>query len=290
VPEGFVNVEALLRSQFDLLTRAERQIAGVLLEDFPVLGLASISELAQKAQVSPPTVVRMVQKLGFEGYGEFQEALRAELSAKISDPIRKHERWTRDAPDSHILNRFAASVTDNLRHTLGLIDTEQFDTLAHRLADPERSVFVLGGRITGSLAGYFFKHLQVIRPHVRLLGDSPGVWPHDLLNTRPGDLVVMFDIRRYENVLLRFAELAHGQSLEIALLTDQWGSPVSRFATYRFNCHIEAPSAWDSGVAILVIVEALIARVQEMTWDTSKPRMEALENMFDRTGLFRKFT
>lgn len=290
MPGGFANVEALIRSRLDTLTRAERQIANALLEDFPMLGLASISEVAQRAGVSPPTVVRMVQKLGFEGFGEFQDALRAELSAKISDPIRKRERWARDAPDSHMLNRFAAAVTDNVRHTLRLIDTEQFDALARRLADQQHSVFVLGGRITGSLAGYFFKHLQVIRPHVRLLGDSPAVWPHDLLNVHPGDIVVMFDIRRYENVLLRFAELAHDQSVEIALFTDQWGSPVSKYASYRFNCHIEAPSAWDSSVVILVVVEALIAQVQELTWKTSKPRMEALEGMFDRTGLFRKFT
>ncbi len=290
MPEGFANVEALIRSQFDTLTRAERQIANALLEDFPMLGLSPLGEVAQRAQVSSPTVVRMVQKLGFEGFGEFQDALRAELSAKISDPIRKRERWTHDAPDSHVLNRFAAAVTDNLRHTLRLIDTDQFDTLAQRLADQRHSVFVLGGRITGSLAGYFFKHLQVIRPHVRLLGDSPAVWPHDLLNTRRGDIVVMFDIRRYENVLLKFAELAHGQSIDVALFTDQWGSPVSKFATYRFNCHIEAPSAWDSSVAILVVVESLIAQVQELTWKTSRPRMESLEKMFDKTGLFRKFT
>ena len=96
--------------------------------------------------------------------------------------------------------------------------------------------------------------------------------------------------RRYENVLLKFAELAHGQSIDVALFTDQWGSPVSKFATYRFNCHIEAPSAWDSRVAILVVVESLIAQVQELTWKTSRPRMESLEKMFDKTGLFRKFT
>jgi DNA-binding MurR/RpiR family transcriptional regulator len=288
--EAFANVEQLLRARFDGMTRAERQIVTVLLEDFPMLGLSSVSEVAQRADVSAPTVVRMVQKLGFEGYGEFQEALRAELSAKISDPIRKRERWAREAPDSHVLNRFAATVTDNLRQTLGLIDTAQFDEVATRLADLERGVFILGGRITGSLADYLFKHLQVIRPRVRLLGDSPAVWPHDLLNAERGDLVVIFDIRRYENVLLKFAELAQAQGLDIALLTDRWGSPVSRHARYRFNCHTEAPSTWDSNVALLAIAEALVAQVQELTWATSKPRMEALEEMFDRTGLFRKFT
>jgi DNA-binding MurR/RpiR family transcriptional regulator len=290
VVDAPANVETLIRQRMESLTRAERQLAHVLLEDFPALGLGSATQLAEQARVSVPTVVRMAQKLGFEGFAEFQMALRTELSAKISDPIRKRERWARDAPDSHILNRFAASVADNLRHTLGFLDTDQFDACVRRLADESRTVYVLGGRITSSIAGYLFKHLQVMRPRVHLLGESPALWPHDLLNMTPGDLVVIFDIRRYENVLLRFAELSSDRGVDIALITDQWGSPVSRFARYRFNCQIEAPSAWDSNVALLVLAEALIAEAQELNWENCRARMEALEQMFDRTGLFRKFS
>ena len=64
MPEQYHNIEALLRASFDLLTRAERQIANALLEDFPVLGLSSITQVAHKAGVSNPSVVRMVRKLG----------------------------------------------------------------------------------------------------------------------------------------------------------------------------------------------------------------------------------
>ena len=94
-------IEGLLQSHFESFTRAERQLANALLEDYPLSGLVSITAVAQSAGVSAPTVVRMVQKLGFEGFGEFQEALRVELSARISDPIRKRESWAADAPGSH---------------------------------------------------------------------------------------------------------------------------------------------------------------------------------------------
>lgn len=289
MPGTFTNIEELLRSSFEILTRAERQIANALLDDYPVLGLSSITQVAQRAGVSAPSVVRMVQKLGFDGFSDFQDTLRAELSAKITDPIRKHEQWARHAPGSHILNRITDAVMANLRQSLDRIDAARFDQLASAMADDRRRLYLIGGRITASLADYLFKHLQVMRPEVRLLGDAPGVWPHDLLNMRAGDVVVVFDIRRYENVLLKFAELAHRKSAVLALFTDQWGSPVSRYASYRFNCHVEAPSAWDSSVAILLLVEALIAEVQALTWDRSKSRMQELESMFDRTGLFRKF-
>lgn len=48
--------------------------------------------------MSVPTVARMVQKLGFKGYPEFQAELREELRAKVKGPIAKHDTWAGGAP------------------------------------------------------------------------------------------------------------------------------------------------------------------------------------------------
>ena len=283
-------IEDRLRAAGERLTRAERQVAAALFEDYPVSGLGSITALAQAADVSTPTVLRLVHKLGFDGFGAFQEALRAELSARMSGPIAKRALWSAEAPGSHILNRFAEAVTANLRGTMAQVDPGAFDAAAARIADPARRVHVTGGRITGALADYLFTHLQVIRPGVTQLGTAPGVWPHYLLDMAEGDVVVIFDIRRYETVLERLAELAHARGAEIILFTDQWGSPVGRLAAQRFAGRVEAPSAWDSTVSLLLLLEALVAAVQEAGWEASRARMEALEGIFDQTRLFRKVT
>jgi len=279
----------MIRARFESLTRAEKQIAIVLLENYPAAGLASVTTVAQAARVSTPTVVRMVQKLGFEGFADFQQRLREELSARISDPIQKHAAWSREAPVSHLLNRFSEAVEGNLRQTVAQIDPATFDAVAALLADAERRVYVAGGRITRSIGDYLFNHLQVIRPGVVQIGATPGVWPHFLLDASAGDLLVLFDIRRYENTLLRLADIAHERGLEIVLFTDQWSSPIAKLARHKFNCRVEAPSAWDSNVAILLVVETLISAAQELCWSASETRMKALESMFDQTRLFRKF-
>ena len=283
-------VAEALRSQFDALTRAERQLADTLLAHYPVAGLASITALADQAQVSTPTVARLVKKLGFTGYPDFQASLRGELEATISSPIAKHERWAEGAPDTHILNRFAEAVMTNMQRTLGRIDTESFDAVAGLLADAERHVYVAGGRITGSLADYVFTHLQVIRDRLSLVPANANTWPHDLINMREGDVLLVFDIRRYETDLVRLAELARRRGVVVVLFTDQWGSPASKHAQHVFNCRIEAPSAWDSSVVTLFVVEALIAAVETLRWEATRGRMRELEELFDRTRLFKKFT
>jgi len=279
-----------LQSKFDTLTRAERQLADAIMENYPVSGLGSITSVAEKAEVSTPTVARLVQKLNFKGFPEFQKQLRKELEAKISGPIAKHDKWAGNAPDTHILNQFTDAVMQNIKKSLSQIDPAIFDAACKLLADEERSVYVVGGRITRALADYFFLHMQVVRPNVTHIQSISNAWPHYLLNVKKGDVIVIFDVRRYENSTLKLAEMAAAKGAEIILLTDQWISPISKFTDLVFGSRIVVPSAWDSSVTSLLLLETILAEVQGLIWPQTRRRMQELEDMFDETKFFRKFT
>lgn len=284
-----LTVAERIRSKFERLTRAERQLANAILENYPVSGLGSITTIAEASDVSTPTVVRMAKKLGFAGFPQLQAALRVELEATLSNPIAKHNLWAENAPDTHILNRFADAVMENMRQTLRQIEPETFNAVAQVLSEPERAVHVVGGRISRSLADYFFTHMQVVRSGLTLVASNSNTWPHYVLNMNEGDVLVVFDVRRYEHDILRLAEMAASRGVILVLFTDQWGSPASKFATYSFHSRIEAPSAWDSSVVTMFIVEAMISAVETLTWDETKDRMKTLEDLFDHTKMFRKF-
>ncbi len=277
-----------LHAAFDGLTPAERQLAAHLRRNYPVAGLASITRLARAAGVSSPTVLRLVQKLSFRGYPEFQAALREELAAQLVSPLAKHERWSGAAPEGHLLNRFAAAVAGNLQATLSQIDPAEFDGCAALLADPRRRVLAVGGRITHALADYLCTHLSLIRPEVVLIRDAATDWPPALLDLRPGDVLLVFDIRRYERAVLALVEMAAGLGAEVMLFTDQWVSPASAHAGRVFAAHVEAPSAWDSNSVLMVLVETLLAAVQARTHDETRARMARLEELYEQSRQLRR--
>jgi DNA-binding MurR/RpiR family transcriptional regulator len=283
-----VTVSDVINAHFSVLTRAEKQLAATLLDNYPVSGLGSITTVAENAGVSTPTVARMVQKLGFRGFPDFQQRLHQELEATISNPISKHDRWAANAPGAHILNRFADTTINNLRASLAQLETAEFDGAAAMIADRKRNIYLVGGRITGALADYFFTHLQVIRSGVTRIAANSSSWPHYVLDMRKGDVLILFDIRRYEQEMETLARIARDRGVEIILFTDQWGSPVAKSARRVFRIQIEAPSAWDSSVIILFAVEALIDAVHSSIWDETRDRMKTLENLFDSTRLFRR--
>lgn len=281
-------IEERMRAALADLTRAERQLATHVLRNYPVAALGSITVLAKAAEVSTPTVVRLVQKLGFKGYPDFQGALRGEVEAMLVSPLAKHDRWAGGVPETHVLNSFADAVVANLQATFAQIDHAEFDAAAALLADPERRIFALGGRITHAIADYFVTLMKVVRPEVTLMSDMSSTWPPALLDMGRGDVLLVFDIRRYENVVLQVVELAVEQGAEVVLITDRWISPAAAHARHTFSCQIEAPSAWDSTVSVLVLVETLLAAVQSLTWDSTAERMKRLEHLYARSRFFRR--
>lgn len=206
----------------------------------------------------------------------------------LVSPLAKHDRWAGGAPDTHILNRFADAVVQNLQATLRQIDHAEFDAAARLLADPGRAVYVIGGRITHALADYFVTLMKVVRPQVTLLSGLSNTWPPALLDMKAGDVLVVFDIRRYENSVLQLVELAVEQGAEVILVTDRWVSPAAVHARHTLVAHIEAPSAWDSTVSITVLVETLLALVQTLTWAETEARLKRLEALYDRSRFFRR--
>ena len=273
----------------DAMTPSERQLVNTLLDDYPIVGLSSITDLADAASVSTTTVTRMLQKTGFDGFPQFQAALRSELKEMISDPIAKRRVWRHELPDEHILNRYSRQALDNQQRSLDDVNPEDFDQLCQLLKAPDRTIFVAGGRITSALANYLYLHLQMLRPNVRLV-PTGGSWPQDLLDVQKGDVVIIFDVRRYENTTLQMAQMCESRGAEIILFTDQWRSPIHRIARKTFSGRIVVPSAWDSCLPLLMLIECTIAALQEMMWTSVKDRMDDLETMFDQTKLFRKFT
>ncbi|MCK4708863.1 MAG: MurR/RpiR family transcriptional regulator [Gammaproteobacteria bacterium] len=282
------SIDELIRIQFNDFKPAERKIANHLLRNYPMAGLVSITELSTACEVSTPTVMRTLKRIGFTSFISFQKTLKAELSKSLSDPIAKHGQWATGTPKEHILNQSAESVVSNLRDTMNQISFETFDQVVDLLADQNRSLHLAGGRITHSFSDYLGTHLEVIRKSVFKLTLSVSLWSHHLLNIEKGDVLVVFDVRRYEADLFSLVELAKKKDAIIVLFSDQWLSPIARYSDYTFPIRIEAPSGWDSGVATLFVIEALITAVESKLWPEASKRIQELEDAFDYTGRFKQ--
>ena len=214
-----------LREHYNTFSPTERKVARVLLNQYPIVGLETIAQWAQKAAVSGPSVLRLVNKLGFDSYTGFQEALRLELDAQLQSPLLRRDPNT-EAPQQGFVHNFTQNIQKLLQQTAQHLLTEDFDTVVDWLAQPRHRLWLLGGYITGPLAEYFCNHLQTIRGQVSLLRPVARTWADSLVDMGKNDVIIVFDIRRYWPELKPLMKLASERKCKLILITDQWTSPL----------------------------------------------------------------
>lgn len=277
---GSSTIAEQVRARMQAFTATERKAAHVLLATYPLAGLEPVAEFAGRAGVSAPTILRFIGRLGMASYPDFQKRLREELESQLKPPLKKSGyRPGPEHDERNGLSRFRTALGDNLDQTFAHLPPGEFDAVVDLLADGRRSVYLIGGRFTDPLARYMWAHLRIIRPKVLHMAGQVENWRDQILDMRRGDVFVVFDMRRYQNDIVRLARLAARHHVKIVLITDQWLSPVSRVASHILSAHISVPSNWDSNTAVLGLVEALLAAVTDRLQNTAWRRIERIEEL-----------
>lgn len=257
---------------------SERKVAQTLIANYPLAGLKTVAQFSQDAGVSSPTVLRFVTRIGFQHYGEFQATLKEELGAQLQSPLARSERLAQRT-DDNTTSAFVRAIKENIEETFAHVSDAQIDAIATLLGDRKRSVYLVGGRFTDPVARYAAAHLRIIRPHVVHLSGQESSWRDRLLDMTRSDVLVLFDIRRYQQSLVRFAEAAAKRRVAVVLFTDQWLSPVSRIARHVVAARTSVPSPWDSSATLFILVEALLGKITENSAPASVKRIRQMERM-----------
>ncbi|HVT50232.1 MAG TPA: MurR/RpiR family transcriptional regulator [Dongiaceae bacterium] len=275
---GPSSIEERVRQELQALSEAERRVAHALLGEYPIAGLETVAKFAKRAGTSGPTILRFIGRLGFANYAEFQDALRSEIHISLQGPLTRYPTMPR-GEQSGLFDQVTEAICKSVAGAAQNVRRGDFAQIVNRLSDLDRNIFLLGGRFSWMLASYFHHYLRELRPGTRIVRDSSAAWADYLLDVRKGDVLIVFDFRRYQKDVLEFARGAHAQGAEIVLITDIWYSPITTLAKFVLACPVSIPSAFDTGVPGLAMVEILTAGVIERLGGRAKDRIAGLETL-----------
>lgn len=271
------SVAELISERIDTMPAGERRAAQTLIASYPLIGLKTVAEFSQQAGVSSPTILRFVARLGFQNYPEFQSALQDELAAQLQSPASRTTAAPSPLPASTV--PIVETVLENIRETFRHVSNRQLSDIVDQLANSRSHIYLVGGRFTDPLARYMAAHLNLIRPNVTHLVGQESLWRDRLIDIGKRDTVLIFDIRRYQDSLVRFAEKAHQRGATIILFTDQWLSPIARFARHVIAGRTAVPSAWDSTASLFVATETVVGALTQKLEDESAKRIREIEDL-----------
>jgi DNA-binding MurR/RpiR family transcriptional regulator len=267
-----------LRSRRAELTPAELRVAQALLRDYPAAGLQPVAALAAAADVSAPTVLRLIAKLGLGGYPQLQRTLRAELSTRAAGPLQAYPADLSADPQTT-----SAALARAVEESLTDQDPAELAAAVDLIADPARTVIMTGGRFSATLALHLGTHLAMLRPGVQVIGAAETDRATALLDVDAMTTLVVFDYRRYQRDTVAFGRVAAEAGAAVIVCTDPYLSPLSPVASVLLTSRVDGPSPFLTLVPAFALVETLVLGVVERGGAVSQQRIATYEKLRSQT-------
>jgi len=257
-----------------LLTPGERRVAEVVARGPELVGFGTVADIARASGTSGPTVLRLAQKLGFDGFAAMQADVQVEMESRLRPAVER----IRDVGElEHAVARTLDRSLTAVQRTLEQVDIASFDRAVDLLAGRARHVYVLSGEASGGVARMAADGLELLRPGVSLVTGSPVGVAKRLAHVRPADVVLAIDVRRYEQWVVDAVTAVAVRGASIVAVTDSPLSPLADRSAERFLVRAEGPGPFDSHVGTLALLDALVAGVADALRTAATKRLDAVE-------------
>ena len=279
-----------LTEEWDALTPEAQKAARYVLENPNDVGVSTVREIAEAANVKPNTFVRMARQVGFEGYEDFRAPFREAIrNGAVSFPDRA--RWLQDIRKSDDLGGRYADMAEgairNLEETFAGIDAEALKFAAEAIW-ASRQVFTLGVGVNNANARNFtyLASTGMVQFHAI---PRPGSTPtDDLAWADERDVLIAMSMRPYRTEVVAAIEVAREQGTIIIGLSDSPASPVIRAADHGFVVAVDTPQFFPSSVSTIALLETLLSFVIAVASEEIVERVEKFHDRRHQLGIYVK--
>ena len=273
--------------RMDELTPAERKVARTLLARYPAAGLESTAALAAAAGTSKPTVLRLLARLGFGSYPDFQERLRAEVTRSMSASPLSRAQARRSAPSGDSI--FLRAVQRRAGLVTRLPDTVppgEIERAVSLLAGRPKHVVISGGYFSRLIARMLAMQLDQLIPGVDYADEPLGADVGMYLRAGRDSVAIVFDLRRHELAAKEVVSMAKARGASVILITDESLSPSAEEADIVLPVAVDG-IPFDSFAALLVLTESLVDAIFHSAGEAAIERMADWERSVHIGRAFR---
>ena len=271
-----MNILETIRSNLDEMTRSERQVASFYLENPNEFAFCTLDAIARKVDTSTTSVLRFCRKLGYEGYKDFQAAVRAQISnlPQLPDKYRRTVAHT-DNMLLHMMSRDIRCVEDTVRDLSNTAMTQAVKDIAQ-----SDRVYTFGMRESFALSHYSYTRLLSVRPGVEQLRAGVNGEVENLLGIGKNDVCLAFLFHRYTRQAVQILGWLHDRGCKVILVTNPPFDEVEHLADVLLPCYVDCGGIKNTAVASVVLCDCLCNAVAAQLGDSALSYMKEAENLF----------
>ena len=252
-----------LATRLEALTPELKKAAAYVLENPNDVGVSSIREIADAADVKPGSFMRMARAIGFEGYDDFRHPFRESIRQGAM-PFPDRARWLQSLAEGGELGTLYAGMAeaaiDNIEQSFAETDAERVKAAADAIVASQHA-YVLGVGINHALARNFSYLAGMAMDRIEAIPRPGSVAVDDLARAGEGDVLVAMTFKPYRREVVEAVDLAREQGLTIIGISDSRASPIIAGSAHGFVIGCETPQFFPSTVATVALLETLMAFV-----------------------------
>lgn len=264
-----------LNTQLENMTGSQKKIADFITKNPAHIVYLTEKEIAEELKISPATISRFCQAIGFANNKEFKNYLKEKM---VTTPANKLEDIINKTEKGELPSEMFRLSADYLNETLRHLNPELFQKAVSALAGAQK-IFLFGPGPCESLADLLQFRLNRLSANIEKMAKSGHEIFESLVNVNAGDVIVIFgfvNILREIRVILDFAEKKNCTTI---LITDLLVSEMiekSDIVLYTARGEL-----WEfhSMVAPLALVESLIVGVSQKNEKKSLSKLNDLHQL-----------
>lgn len=241
------------------LSPKKKRVADLIMNDYKNVFFMTAREIADRCDVSEPTVIRLSADMGFSGYAEFLQYMKGLLHTELSSAERlRHASRNRD--EGTTVQRYCRNAILNLQNLMNALPDTDFKKIARTIFQAEK-VYVAGYRASATLVYHFGYLLKKVRENVVL--DTNLSWELiDALNeSSPKSLMIAMAFPRYPLKTIEILKYARQCNMQTMGISDNARSPIVTLSDQYVILDIEGVSFVDPFAHIIAFLGALVHEI-----------------------------
>lgn len=257
-----------------------RKVADYILRHPLKAATLTIEEMAQATATSPAAVNRLAKALDLGGYSGMKAELVATLQQMVS-PVDKLRNELAQRPGGEFgLHEQIQSASSNLATTASNNQAETFEAFVGSLIGA-RKVYVLGFGNSVYLAGLAASTLVPFCADacaISMEGGNENA-AYRLAAITDQDVLLAISLPRYSQDTLQLSRFAHERGATVLAITDSPASPLTPIARHVLFAPADHPVLTSSSIAVLALIEGLVAGVMARNKEAVKLATELTESV-----------
>ena len=273
-----MSIVETIKNNLDDMTRSERQVATHYLGHAVDFAFCTLDSIAAKVDTSSTSVLRLCRRLGFEGFKDFQQAVRLQLHGLPELPDKFH-RTVQERDGDDLFARTVAQDIHCLHESLESLSSEAL-TQAVELLSRARRVYTFGMKESFAPAHYAYTRLLTVRPDVQLFTGGCSGEIESMLTMTGKDVCLVFLFHRYTRQSLQILELLHHRGIPVILVTDTPSDRLETYAQVLLPCRVDHGGIKNTAIVPIVLCDYFCDAVAAATGDDALQYMQQTEELF----------